>query len=67
MNVNFFQTTGVTSTGVDRIMSKTMVTLTKLSNPKVNVTPDWKQRKLDIELETAGYYAMASVTPFNKQ
>ena len=48
-------------------MSKTMVTLTKLSNPKVNVTPDWKQRKLDIELETAGYYAMASVTPFNKQ
>ncbi|MFY0642905.1 MAG: hypothetical protein JXR19_00405 [Bacteroidia bacterium] len=58
--------TDVTIGSVERITGKAMVTINKLRNPSLNVKPDWKQRQLDFELETQGYHAMASLTPFNK-
>lgn len=56
----------VTSSQLARITGKATTTMNKLSKPEVRFKPDWKERQFDLEVETTGYHAMASVNPFKK-
>ncbi len=58
--------TDVTSNQLERMTGKATMTMRKLSKPEVRFKPDWENRRFDLEVETYGYHAMASVSPFNK-
>ena len=57
----------VTNNPIERISSKLIYTIAKLSQPKMKVQPNWKEKNFKIELETTGYHAIASVDPFKKK
>ncbi len=58
----------VTSKPKERIMNKANEFIAKVSNPKVRFKPQFVDKKpgLQIEFETTGYQAIASLQPFNK-
>ena len=60
---------GVTSNRALRIRDRAVQFIAAVSNPKVKIRPTFKGRKstLEIELETKGYQAVASLQPFKKK
>lgn len=54
----------VTNTQFLRIRSVILASADNLRESKIKVNPNWKQKQLNIEFESKGYYAMASVGPF---
>ncbi|MBR9861489.1 hypothetical protein GYB22_12245 [bacterium] len=57
----------VTYSFTERIRGTIANTIAMVSNPKIRFIPEWKQRRINIELETNGYLAVATVDPFNKK
>lgn len=65
--INFIQTEGVTNSGVERIAGKVYHTAVMLQQPRMSISPNWKEKNIEIELETTGYYALARLDPFKKK
>jgi hypothetical protein len=59
----------VTKNPPSRIKEKAIGILALISNPKLKISPNFKDRRpsLEIELETTGYQAIASIQPFRNR
>ncbi len=59
----------VTNNSPRRIKEKANAFIAKVSNPKIRLKPNFKSKRpsLEIELETAGYQAIASIQPFKNR
>ncbi|MDB9881524.1 hypothetical protein N8368_04845 [Bacteroidia bacterium] len=59
----------VTNNSPRRIKEKAITFIAKVSNPKIRLKPNFKSKRpsLEIELETAGYQATASIQPFKNR
>jgi len=59
----------VTKTPPRRIKEKAIGIIALVSNPRIKFKPHFKGRKpsLEIELETTGYQAIASIEPFKNK